>query len=181
MEFMTPDPSLYGQIEALYTEAFPADERVPFSLLTKERCFELSALVEGDRVCAIAVAVVGGEAVLLDYLAVHPQQRSSGLGGKMLSALKDRYAASDGLFIEIERLGAGRDDAENETRAARRRFYLKNGFVDTDINTLLFGVKMSLMYLPLRKPLLGPVFEAYRGCFAQAEKHFIRRRIRLDS
>lgn len=70
-----------ANIERLYLEAFPAVERKPFPLMvqkSQEGIIELLAIEEEDgSFLGLAITVLHGNDVLLDYFAVCPQDRKS--------------------------------------------------------------------------------------------------------
>lgn len=111
---------------AIYRESFPPEERRPLESLisTGTRVW----VVRHDRrvlgLAMVAMLESAGVA-LLQYLAVAPSERSTGLGTRLLDALADDLGDEPGIrgvLIEIE--VPGRTDGE----AARRlRFYQRWG------------------------------------------------------
>ena len=132
------------QIRCLYRAAFPRSERKPFgrilSLMKDGKsdvwCYELDGHFAG-----FATTINAEDLCLIDYLAVHKQQRGKGVGSAMLYLLKAHD--SQGLFVEIESMyEAGEDQQE---RIRRKHFYTANGFVPMNVMADVFGVKMELL------------------------------------
>jgi GNAT superfamily N-acetyltransferase len=135
-----------ANIERLYLEAFPAVERKPFPLMvqkSQEGIIELLAIEEEDgSFLGLAITVLHGNDVLLDYFAVCPHLRGKNIGSKALKALQGRYAGKR-FVLEIE------DPAEaapnQQERIRRESFYLKNGMSAMPYLVSLFGVQMKVL------------------------------------
>jgi ribosomal protein S18 acetylase RimI-like enzyme len=183
-----PSKSVSGQVQAIYTEAFPPGQRVDFNTLA-------SAVTEGKRTLftvqddgqvlgfAITASLPDTDIHCLEYLAVRRGERSRGIGSRLiraaLSDLQTRAQAS-GLILEVEaeQEGTGR---EQETRRARVAFYRRNGadlveevarFLAPDL-TDGGTIEMKLMWLPAASApirLSGPQLAAcilgiYSQCY----------------
>lgn len=117
-------------IKHLYMTAFPDEERAPWWLLKRramqKRADFFTALDDG-AFAGIAYVVQHKDMVYLFYLAVEENQRGKGTGGKILSALHERFPGKR-IFLAREQLDKS---AENyPQRESRHRFYLANGFED---------------------------------------------------
>ena len=120
------------QAEQIYrsymVQDFPPSELKPFASvqgLMRRGLYEPLALYEDGALAAYAWLVVlpGCPGALLDYFAVLPERRGSGVGTRALQALAGHYAPSrQMLIIECEHPACAPDPA-----AARRRvgFYLR--------------------------------------------------------
>lgn len=134
-----------ANMEALYKEAFPKEERKPFALMLKkceEGSMEMLALEQDGRFLGLAIMILHGEIALLDYLAVSPDARGGGIGTKTLAALKSRYPDRH-LLIEIEDPDEPADNTAERVR--RRAFYLRNGMTPMPYKIWLFGIKMLVL------------------------------------
>ena len=84
-----------GAIRKLYRTAFPKAERAPFLLLRrlakKGECAFSGCYAEGKFV-GLTVAVEQPDLTYLFFLAVEEGARSHGFGGRILEAVKERYA-----------------------------------------------------------------------------------------
>lgn len=140
-------PGMYPWIKA----NFPDDERRPLAMmrrLLRRGLYEVLALEEAGTPVAYALSLLpkDSRAVLLDYLVVDPARRGQGLGGTVLTMLRDWYAArADAIFIESEAPAT----APDPVMAARRiRFYERTGAVLLPFHVLLFGVDYAMLALP---------------------------------
>lgn len=77
---------------------------------------------------------------VLDYLAILPQYRNSKFGTKALQILLEQEKENNGIFIEIEKVGLGKDIEENLLREKRKNFYEKVGFKKLNFDLFLFDV-----------------------------------------
>lgn len=126
--------------EALYRAAFPSSERKPFALL-KTRAAEgkaemLSIRFEG-AFAGLAITLLHGRYVLVDYLAVSPDFRNHGIGAGVLGLIRARYPGRL-IFLEIE-------DPKTELQERRRNFYIRNGILPTGLAVELFGVALLIL------------------------------------
>ena len=133
-------------IKELYMQAFPPEERKPFSLIlakAEEGSMEILVMEEEDGTfLGLAITILYKDRVLLDYLAVAPEKRGQNVGSRTLAALAIRHAGKR-MIIEIE-------DPETEApntaeRMRRRAFYLKNGLLLMPFYVMLFGVRMQIL------------------------------------
>ena len=130
----------------LYEEAFPEEEKKPFSLILQKKDEGDAEIlsVENDKNEFLGLAITANhqDMVLLDYFAIAPEHRSSGIGSKVFQMLKQRYEGKR-FFLEIERTDIY---AENiEQRKKRKAFYLKNGMKNAPFLVNLLGVEMEIM------------------------------------
>ena len=65
---------------------------------------------------------------VLDYFAILPQYRNKKFGTKALQILLEQEKENSGIFVEIEKIGLGKDIEENLLREKRKNFYEKLGF-----------------------------------------------------
>lgn len=121
-----PDGSELDVFEALYVQAFPIEERVPFDGLVDGSRQVLCART--DRLVGVAVVLPlpASRSVALEYLAVDQAERNQGIGAHLLAAITARTAAfgEHGCVLEVETIEHG------DAFAARRLdFYARNGAV----------------------------------------------------
>ncbi len=132
-------------IKTLYFRAFPSQERKPFTLIRRQRAkglLEVWTASDGGVPVGFAITAAKDSLVLLDYLAVSDAHRSKGLGSGILRKLAEIYADTP-IFLEIEKpCGQAENQAE---RLARKAFYLRNGYRESGINVMLWGVKMEIL------------------------------------
>lgn len=166
----------HAAFRALYTSAFPKEERTPFFFLRRMAArgkAELLVILDAGRFAGLAVLFPIGELVLLGYLAMEEAVRSRGLGAAAVEAFRHVHPERN-LLVEIERAD-GVDAAD--ARARRKRFYLRNGFLETGVWIRLNGVAMELLAsrLPVR-------YEDYARIYAEAGgKRMAKRLIRREN
>ncbi len=133
-------------VRRLYRTAFPRTERKPFSLmLKKQKTGDMEIFrIERDNgaFLGLAITVLYGDIVLLDYFAVSPETRGQGVGSAALSLIT-AHCGTRRLILEIERTDV---PAENpEQRQRRKAFYLRAGMHLEPWHVRLFGVEMELL------------------------------------
>lgn len=142
----TPCDARLAQIEELYHEAFPVEERKPFSLIlekNREGSVEILAAENNHKdFTGLAITARHRDLVLLDYFAISPRHRQGGVGSKVFRMLKERYAGKR-FFLEIESTLVKAENAEQRKR--RKAFYLKNGMVNLPFTVDAFGVEMEIL------------------------------------
>ena len=89
--------------------------------------------------------------ILLLYLAVLKDKRENGYGSLLLNMLKEKLKNKNMIIIEIESLDTSLklNEEEKIIRQKRRSFYIKNEYLSTDINVLLYDCKMEILYTNL--------------------------------
>lgn len=132
------------EIEALYCDAFPERERVPFRIFTDPARYELLALEEDGAFRGFAACRERQGLASLIYFAVLPAFRSRGLGGEALEAIARRFAGTR-LFIDIE--NPFEEAPDRALRERRLRFYARHGFEDTGITEAWQGVNYRILSL----------------------------------
>lgn len=115
-------------VEALYLEAFPENERAPFSILVKKAKraeVDFLAYYDGDTLVGMLYLLHGGELTYIFYIAVPRSLRGRGYGSAILQSLKRQYPGQS-IFLAMEEL---EPEAPNYAqRLKRRSFYNANGF-----------------------------------------------------
>ena len=86
---------------------------------------------------------------LLDYYAVDSCHRGMGIGGEFISEFKEFFlsAGVGHILLEVEAVQAASSVEDAEMRKRRIHFYEKNGCRSSSLNSTLFGVDYSIMYL----------------------------------
>ena len=125
------DPHL-PQIQAIYNEAFPRREVVPFGVILKkydEGIEEFFYCLKNDGIMAIAFFAVYNDPsfLLLDYFAVKSEGRGKGIGTRFLSKLLgycgEKYTNSL-IMAEVEDPNFGE---KRKMKEKRIRFYQRLG------------------------------------------------------
>lgn len=122
--------------------------------------------------------------VLLDYLAVQPQHRGSGIGSSFLkdfkSIVKSEFTNAKIIAIECENPEFSKTEQEKLTREKRIDFYTKNGAILTNSKLFAFGVNYKLLALKLENksenlPLGKGVYDLYLYGFNPLLKVFAKK------
>lgn len=133
------------EVYSYYLQIFPEDERKPLELIQssceKKYTKIIEILYKSELVGFMLLNRVKNKGyAVLDYLAILPQYRNSKFGTKALQILLEQEKESRGIFIEIEKVGLGKDTEENLLREKRRNFYKKIGFKKLNFDLFLFDV-----------------------------------------
>ena len=140
---ITKSKVLAKQAKALYFEAFPKEERIPWWLLklsSRRKDIDLTAWMEGDSFCGMTASVTQGDFHFVLFFAVAQSMRGLGYGSKILTELRSRY---DTVALNVELLDPS---AENYAqRQSRFAFYIKNGFADTGYHVWEVGGKFRVL------------------------------------
>ena len=168
MQICTADSEDKKFILDLYLEAFPSEERKPFSLIERKTAMgsmEILVLKERANRIGLAITALEEELVLLDYFAIAPEYRDKGYGTEALLLLEALYSGRQ-FFLEIEEPGQGAPNQQERIR--RKNFYIRNGMRETGIRIQLFGVDMEILATAveltfkkcekLYRELLGPLY-----------------------
>lgn len=138
--------NMLDKVWELYYEAFPEQERKSPELI-EQKCRDgkvdiIAVTNENGEFVGELITVKQGELVLLDYFAVKPETRGTGIGSASLKKLRDEYPGKK-LILEIESTKVPSDNAEQRER--RKRFYLSNGLTPLNWEVILFGVRMEIL------------------------------------
>lgn len=118
-------------VEALAKEAFPPEEYLaPRKLIAMSLGGEVDfwALYDGEIFVGFTVISLYRDMCYLFFLAIDPQHRSRGYGGKTLRLLDELYPGKQQV-VDFEMI----DEAapNNAQRIARKAFYIRNGYKET--------------------------------------------------
>ena len=154
------------QVRLIYNERmlvdFPDNERKPLNMIVKalsQGSYECLGLFDDQRLVGYAFLVKRENDYLVDYLAVYPEQRNKGMGGKLLHLLGESFCNADNIIIEVEDPDDAEEEAEKKTRIRRKSFYMRNGCQDTGLKVECFGVIYLL--LTLGSTSCGNLLELY--------------------
>ena len=122
------------KIKALYLEAFPKEERIPWWLMqaaTVRDGTEVTAYYDGDVFCGFTYSAAYEKTLFVLFLAVEKEVRGSGYGSSILEYLK-KSDPERTILLNVELLDPNADNYAQ--RLQRMAFYKKNGFYDTGYN-----------------------------------------------
>ena len=97
-----------------YKSLFPRSEQKSchtFKKLVNKGICHFLKIVNDDKLVGFFIINNVNNYIQIDYFAIFERYQSSGYGSKALKILQDRYKECNGIFIEIEKLGLGKDDA----------------------------------------------------------------------
>ena len=133
------------EIENLYNEAFPKEERLPFYFLiraARRENIKFDIIYEEDKIIGLTYSLVYENSIYLLYFAVNSSYRGRGYGGKILEEYRNKYKEYN-IILVIEEVN---NKAKNfEEREKRKTFYLKNGFYG--LNSYLIDKKVTYEFL----------------------------------
>lgn len=133
------------KVKQIYLDSFPKEERMPFFmmvLLTKITPTEFLAFYDNNKLCGFTYLSIIKNITFIMFLAVDKNLRSKGYGSKILEEVQKRYP-NHKIIISIERCDV---DASNiNDRIRRKKFYLKNGYIDTGYFIELSKIEQELI------------------------------------
>lgn len=134
-----------NEVYSYYLEIFPQDERKSLELLklSYEKCYtKIIEILYKDEIIGFIILnkIKDKGYAVLDYFAILPQYRNNKFGTKALQILLEQEKDNKGVFIEIEKVGLGKDTEENLLREKRKNFYEKVGFKKLNFDLFLFDV-----------------------------------------
>lgn len=156
----------WSEIESIYSfnmhEDFPEAELKPLELLKSlynkgnNTAYGLYDDEHELKVYAIFEKPNKGNVWLLDYLAVNSSARGGGFGSMFLKEIVGLLEGADSVMAEIERIDMAKDDVQREVRERRKRFYLKNGLIETGVYTKADeDMDYEILCLPIKKQISG--------------------------
>ena len=155
------------QIKKIYMEAFPAEERTPYWVLTKKAkkpTVDFYGIYDGDRLVGFTYIVKGNNLAYIFYLAIKKEERGHGYGGQVFQLLNDKYHGMR-MILALEQMDEKADNYSQ--RLSRHRFYENCGLQDMPYQIQEASVVYDVMgtgsaidpkeYGTLMKNYLGPV------------------------
>lgn len=138
-----------NQVYSYYTEIFPDEERKPLRTIrtSYEKGYtQIIEIVNNDTSVGFMLInrIEQNGFAILDYFAIFPQYRNKGYGRKAIQLLLEQNKNNSGIFIEVDKIGLGKDEEENKIRERRKNFYENLGFKKLNYDLFLFNV----IYMP---------------------------------
>ena len=143
------------KLHRIYLRDFPESERMPYYMIKKyykNKKIKILALKDEKRnIVAYSMIAEHNGYILLLYLAVLKDKRENGYGSLLLNMLKEKLKNKNMIIIEIESLDSSLklNEEEKIIRQKRRSFYIKNEYLSTNIDVLLYDCKMEILYTNL--------------------------------
>lgn len=137
------------EVYVYYLKIFPRKERKPIELIQSSYEKQYTKIIEilyKDELVGFMILnrIKDKGYAVLDYLAILPQYRNNNFGTQALKILLEQEKENRGIFIEIEKVGLGKDEKENLQREKRKKFYEKLGFKKLNFDLWLYDV----IYMP---------------------------------
>ncbi len=127
---------------------FPPEELKPrFVILDgyDKGIYEGLGLYDGAEIVGYTYLVKQSTNYLVDYLAVFPDKRNTGIGSALIKLLSEYIGDNGRIVVEVEDPEYAQDAADRELRTRRLNFYLRNGCHDTGVRVKCFGVEFILL------------------------------------
>lgn len=133
------------EVYTYYLAIFPDDERKTLELLQSSYEKHYTRIIEilyKNEIIGFMILnkIKDTGYAVLDYFAILPEYRNNKFGTKALQMLLEQEKESRGIFIEIEKVGLGKDTEENLLREKRKNFYENEGFRKLNFDLFLFDV-----------------------------------------
>ena len=129
---------------------FPTEELKPIKVIEniiKRKIYICYGLYDNDELLAYAFLATSKLYLLIDYYSVCAKYRNKGIGSQFLNILRECCKNFNGIIVEVENVECASNEAEKVVRRRRIDFYKKNGMRITNISSILFSVKYSIMCL----------------------------------
>ena len=132
------------EIERLYNNSFPKNERIDFERLLRmlDDDRRMHVYLEDEKIIGMAYFFIFEDIAYLGYICVEEELRNKGYGTVILNKIKEEY---QGYRIGIDIEEVKQNSSNIEERVRRRDFYIRNGFVSTDIFYNFFFVDYEIL------------------------------------
>lgn len=132
---------------------FPKSELKPLNRILNlydQELYIVYGLIIEERILGYAFLVMTQKRdwVLLDYFAIHSQNRGIGLGSSFLTMVMSelKKAKTKAILIEIEHIEGANSKEEERIRIKRRTFYLENGIREVSACATIYGNEYEILY-----------------------------------
>ena len=143
-----------------YKSIFPESERKDYADIKKSYNNNITDIIEiivEEQFVGFFITdfLKDNPYVLLDFFAILPKHQNKGYGSEAIKLLKEMYKDYGGIFIEIEKVGNGDNEEENQIRQRRAKFYENLGFHKLGFDIELYSVLFSAYMLPCAKNIFA--------------------------
>ena len=138
-----------------YIKIFPKEERKELATIEKnynKKITKLIKICENNQFVGFFIinTIKNSQYIQLDYFAILQKYQNRGYGTKAIQLLKSKMETYDGIFVEIEKLGLGKDKQDNLVRERRAKFYETLGFEKLNFTLKWFeSLILSIYVLPI--------------------------------
>ena len=143
------------EVYSEYIKIFPKEERKELKIIEQnydKKITKFIKICENNQFVGFFIinTIKNSQYVQLDYFAILEKYQNKGYGTKAIQLLKSQMEAYDGIFVEIEKLGLGKDKQENLLRERRAKFYETLGFEKLNFELKWFeSLILSIYVLPI--------------------------------
>lgn len=134
------------KVTKLYNEAFPKDERIPIwllKILARKNKAKFYGIYDNEKFVGLVYNIFYKDIVFVFYLAIDKATRGQGYGTKVLDSIKEKYK-NYRIILCIEPVDENSDNYEQ--RVKRKKFYLKNGFKDSNYTIKERNIIYEMLY-----------------------------------
>lgn len=131
-KLITEQSNELAQIEEIYRNAFPDNERKPLSPLLQDTsgCSEVISFYDKDLFCGFACLLTQRDITHIIYFAIDDHLRGKGYGSAALTAMHEMKPLNRIIVdIETEKKLA----FNNQQRRKRKQFYLRSGYIESGV------------------------------------------------
>lgn len=138
-----------------YVKIFPKEERKELKTIEQnydKKITKFIKICEDNQFVGFFIinTIPNSQYVQLDYFAILEKYQNKGYGTKAIQLLKKQMEPYDGIFVEIEKLGLGKDKQDNLLRERRAKFYQTLGFEKLNFELKWFETLiLSIYVLPI--------------------------------
>lgn len=129
------------EMKRIYLKAFPESERFPFWILkhcSKENNIKFMEVLNGNELVGIEYLLTYENNAYLMYFAIDENKQNKGYGSEIVKDLANEYNT---VILSIEKL----DNINREIKQKRKKFYLRNGFQETNVFYEDAGVEYEIL------------------------------------
>ena len=155
MLFSTRRLTDFAQVERLYKSRlkkdFARNELRPLASLRRsweKDAYDCYGLFAGEEILGYAFFVRLGKNYLFDYRGIAEGCRDQGLGSIFLGQLAAELTEADCVIGEVEDPDKAKDEQTRAVRERRLQFYLRSGYRETELRSVVFGVDYRLLEVP---------------------------------
>lgn len=141
---ITENSPHWAAVNALAVEAFPPEEYLaPATLveMAKDESFDFLALLDEEVFVGFMVVQTHNDLAYLFFLAIDPACRGKGYGSRAIKTLKAQYPDKKQV-VDFEM--PDETAANHAQREKRRKFYLRNGYLETGHFLSYLGVDYEI-------------------------------------
>ena len=162
------DSNELNELEKLYLEAFPKEERLDFSLLVekeKEGKGNFLGLFNDKDLAGMMYYAEYKGIIYILYFAIDPKYQSKGYGKIMLEYMFEKFHEHK-IILLVEVLDPSAENIEQRIR--RKNFYLRNGFAENEQFLEALGIKFELIHRQGRTAYVADYIEIIEYYYGDA-------------